>query len=233
MKKLSLLFSVLIILGISIPFISNGQKDQYKPTLFSKVIKKSKHTSAFLSQKRGIQYPHQAMVYTWNSTGNNWDLSNAEKYIYYPDGKNMYTYTLAPDLSDTFGIDCILYDMYGYKTLESTKFKIGPDNWQQFSGYKSTYTYYSTYKLESRTEENWDQNNGKWILYHKAIYTHNGSGLLTYFIDQDWDTLTSTWINTDKYEFIYDGNNKNTEVIEYVWDNKTWQKSARLVVGWI
>jgi hypothetical protein len=232
MKKISLLLALIIIIGIDMPLISYGQKYQNKLTIFTKDFKKPKQAAVFQSQQRGVQYPHKATVYNWNETGSSWDLNNIQLYTYHPNGKNMFTYTLAPDLSDTFAMESTLYDMYGYTTLEISDLKNGPGSWLRTWGYRSSYSYYSTYKLNSRIDEDWDQAKNNWVMSQKTLFTHNGTGLLTDFVDQDWDTVTSSWINTDKYELIYDGNNKNTEVIEYGWDGKAWQKYARIIVAW-
>ena len=121
MKKISLLLALTLILGIVVPFISIGQRIPNKHYMFSKSNRVAKHTTAFQSQNRGKMNPHQAMVYAWNVSGSSWDINCAEKYVYYSDGHNMFTYSLSPDLSDTFTIETTLYDPYGNLTYRTTE----------------------------------------------------------------------------------------------------------------
>jgi hypothetical protein len=232
MKKISLLCAIFLLLVISIPVNSKAQNTHTKLTLFPEKIKNVKHTAAFQSQHRGNMYPHQAILYLWDEMSSAWELFQAEKYIYYPDGTNMFTYTLEKDFSDTTTKETNLYDDNGFNTYYSREEKIGPGNWQMLWGSRSTITYYAPSKLEMKTEEDWDQIINDWRSSYKTIYTHNGSGLLTNYIEQEWDTSKSSWVNSSKYEFLYDGNNKNNEMNLYIWDKNTWLQDEKLMISW-
>jgi hypothetical protein len=232
MKKVFYLFVILLISGIVAPVISNAQKSGNKSHIFFKNKTDVKHSPAFNNLHRGVINAHQAMVYDWSPTGSNWVLSSAEKYVYYPDGKLMFKYSLDPGLSDTLSKETSFYDINGNSTYESIEFKTGPGNWQMMWASRSNFSYFAPGKFSSTTTEDWDGTNSKWVNSYKTIYTHNGSGILTNQIDQQWDTVTSAWINTDKYEFAYDGNNKNNEIVMYRWNNNTWLKDSRIYVSW-
>lgn len=158
----------------------------------------------------------------WNSSQNKWEPMSVTEHTYNSQNKVIVDSTYSIMTSSPQSVTYYTYDGNGNVATQLSLYWSGT-GWD--SSYRSTNTYYTSNKLKTLTDEEYNVDSARWEYSYFDTMGYTTGGDLEYRLYREWDSASADWMNTELETRTYNGG-KASKLSISTWDemNAAWEQ---------